>query len=90
MGWIAGALPLALSIGTATAAIGLLRRRNWAWWFAVALFAVNGCGNLASLSLIGDWWRSASGVAVAAAFLLALLRSPVNSTSQAVLSPSVP
>jgi len=78
MGWISGVLLLALGIGTASAATGLLHRRTWAWWFAVALFAVNGSGDAVSLFLTGDWLRDASGVAVAAAFLLALLRPPVR------------
>jgi hypothetical protein len=74
MGKISGVLLLALGIATAAAGRGLLRRRKWAWWLAVALFTINGCGDVAGLLATGDWLRSGSGVAVAAAFACALTR----------------
>ncbi|HEY1335940.1 MAG TPA: hypothetical protein VGF59_00455 [Bryobacteraceae bacterium] len=75
---IFGSLLLLLSAGTAAAAIGLLRGRKWAWWFAVLLFALNGCGDLVSFILTGDAWRSLAGVAIAGAFLYALTRPEVR------------
>lgn len=74
VGWIAGALLLALGVATAAAGIGLLRRQKWAWWFAVVLFAINGCGDLVSFLVLGDLLRSAAGVVVAGAFLYFLTR----------------
>ena len=35
LGRWAGVLLLALAVGTASAATGLLRGRKWAWWFSV-------------------------------------------------------
>jgi hypothetical protein len=78
MGRISGVLLLALGIGTAAAGRGLLRGRRWAWWLAVALFAINGCGDVAGLVVTRDWLRSGSGVAVAAAFVCALTRPRVR------------
>ena len=78
LGRISGAPLIALGVATAAAGIGLLRRRKWAWWFAVALFAINGCGDLVSFLVTGDLLKSASGVAVAAVFLYALGRPAVR------------
>jgi hypothetical protein len=78
LGRFSGVLLLALAVGTAGAATGLLRRRKWAWWFAVLLFAVNGFGDLASYFVTRDWLRSASGVVVCSAFLYALSRQRVR------------
>jgi len=79
MGWISGVLLLGLGAGTAAAAIGLLQRKKWAWWFAVTLFAVNGCGDVVSLCVTGDLVRSAAGVAVAGTFLYYLSLPVVRS-----------
>src|SRR5713101_2496914 len=54
LGRVSGVLLLALALGTAGAATGLLRRRKWAWWFAVALFAVNGFGDLVGYYVTRD------------------------------------
>jgi hypothetical protein len=72
LGRRAGLLLLMLACGTAAAAIGLLRARKWAWWFAVVLFAVNGCGDLLSFFITRDALRSGSGVLICAMFLFAL------------------
>ena len=77
-GRIAGAPLVALGVGTAAAGNGLLRRRKWAWWFAVALFSVNGCGDAASFWITHDLVRSASGIAISAAFLCFLIRPGVR------------
>lgn len=78
LGRFSGALLWALGIATAAAAIGLLRRKPWAWWFAVALFAVNACGDVVSLFVTGDLGRAASGLAVASVFLYLLTRPRVR------------
>jgi hypothetical protein len=67
-----------LSVGTFCAAIGLLRRRRWAWWFAVILFAINGAGDLVSFVVTGDWLRSASGVVISLAFVWSLVGKRVR------------
>jgi len=77
-GRISGALLLALGIGTAAAARGLLNGKKWAWWFAVVLFSINGAGDVVSLVATGDLFRTVVGVAVAAAFLYLLTRPHVR------------
>jgi hypothetical protein len=76
-GW-AVVLMFALGAGTCWAAVGLLRRRKWAWWFAVVLFTMNACGDLASFFVTRDAVRSISGVLISAAFLLVLSRRDVQ------------
>jgi uncharacterized membrane protein (DUF2068 family) len=78
MGRFAGVPLLALAVAMALAGRGLLRSRRWAWWFAVVLFIVNGCGDIVGFFATRDWLRSGSGVAVAAAFAIALTRSRVR------------
>lgn len=78
LGRVSGVLLWGLGAGTAAAAAGLLHRKKWAWWFAVALFAINGCGDLVSFLVTGDWLRAASGVAISLAFLCALSRPRVR------------
>lgn len=78
VGWISGALLIALGVATAAAGVSLLRREKWAWWFAVALFAINGCGDLVSLFVMGDVLKGASGVVIAVAFLFFLSRPAVR------------
>src|SRR5437868_2729071 len=46
MGRFSGVLLLALSAGTASAAMGLLIGKRWAWWFAVGLLAIDAAGGL--------------------------------------------
>ncbi len=78
LGRIPGLLLLALGLATFSAAQGLLRRRRWAWWFAVVLFAGNGLGNAVSFFATREALRSLSGVMIATAFLYLLVRSPVR------------
>jgi hypothetical protein len=78
LGRISGALLLVLATGTLFAGVGLLRRRPSAWWFALVLFAIDGCGDLVNFVMTGDLLRSASGVLISAAFLYALTRASVR------------
>jgi uncharacterized membrane protein (DUF2068 family) len=78
LGRISGVLLFALGIGTAAAAIGLLHGRKWAWWFAIALFAIDACGDVVALFATGDSLRSAFGIAVSATFLYFLTRPRVK------------
>ena len=78
MGRIAGVPLVLLGLGTFAAGRGLLEGKKWAWWFAGAVFAVNGIGDIVSFILTGDWIRSASGVVISAAVLIVLGRKPVR------------
>ena len=74
-----GVLLLMLACGTASAAIGFLHARKWAWWFAVVLFTIDGCGDLASTFITGEVLKGAFGVAISSVFLFALSRDRVKS-----------
>ncbi len=74
LGRWSGVFLLALGAATATTAIGLLRARHWAWWLAVGLFVVNGCGDIVSYFVTRDAWRSGSGVVICALFLYGMMR----------------
>jgi hypothetical protein len=78
MGRFTGVPLLFLGVGTFAAALGLIRGRKWAWWFALALFTVKGIGDIVSFFVTGDWLRSASGVVISSAFLCALSRKQVR------------
>jgi hypothetical protein len=78
LGRTAGVLLLLLGGATLAAALGLLQRKMWAWWFAVVLFATNGAGDVVSLIVTRDWPRSASGIVISSAFLYALSSSRVK------------
>ncbi len=78
LGRISGILLLLLGAGTSAAAVGLLQRKKWAWWFAVVLFAIDGAGDVVSLIVTGDWFRSATGVVISSAFLYSLSRYRVR------------
>ena len=78
LGRASGVLLLALGAGTAAAASGLLRRKRWAWWFAIALIAVDGCGDALSFFATKDFLRTGVGVAVSATFLYSLTRARVR------------
>lgn len=78
LGRVSGLPLLMIGAGTCAAAVGLIQRKKWAWWLAVVLFAISGCGDAVSLIVTGDWLRSASGVVICAAFLYSLSRSRVT------------
>lgn len=73
-----GVFLLLLGTGTFAAARGLLRGKNWAWWFAVALFTINMGGDIVSYILRGDALRSLGGIVVTLIFLLLLLQPRIR------------
>ncbi len=78
MGRVPAILLLFLGAGTLVAGVGLLRRKRWAWWFAVVLFLINGAGDVVSAIVTGDWLRSAAGVVLCSVFVWSLNRPPVR------------
>jgi hypothetical protein len=72
IGPISGVFLLVLAVGTFACARGLLSGRRWAWWFSVALFAIDAAGNVVSFFLIHDALRSGTGAIISSAFLIAL------------------
>jgi hypothetical protein len=73
IGRVSGLFLMVLGCGTFAAALGLLRGRKWAWWFAVVLFSVDSAGNLVSFFLIHDPLRTISGAIISLSFLCLLL-----------------
>ena len=67
---------LALGLAIFFAALGLLRGRPWAWWFAVMLFCVQIAGDIAAYIMIRDGLRAATGIAVPTILLWLLLPAP--------------
>src|SRR5262249_41222778 len=74
----AGLFLYAVAIAATASGLGLLRRRKWAWWIAVLTFAVNCCGDLVSLFILGDWIKGFGGVAVSGTFIYLLTRRSVR------------
>lgn len=68
-GRISGLFLIALGCGTFSVALGLLRGRRWAWWFAVILFSMDVLGNLVSYFVIHDPLRTITGAIVSFSFL---------------------
>jgi hypothetical protein len=77
-GKLAGVPLLALGIVTGFAGRGLIMRRKWAWWTAIAQFAVNGLGDVATLVLTRDLLRAGVGALIAGTFLFCLTRPKVK------------
>jgi hypothetical protein len=75
---LAGILLIALGIGCGLTAIGLLRRKRWAWVAATALFIVNGGGDVVSYVRTHDILHSGSGVVICAIFLFGLWHPSVR------------
>jgi hypothetical protein len=75
---ISGVFLLALGAGTFFAALGLLRGRPWAWWFAVFLFAIDSSGNIVSYFFVHDVLRSICGTIISGTFLFFLCRKSVR------------
>jgi hypothetical protein len=78
IGRASGVFLLALGVGTFFAALGLLRGRQWAWWFGVFLFAIDASGNIVSYVLTHDALRSGTGALISSTFLFLLCRHPVR------------
>jgi len=78
MGRTATFLLLGLAAAMVIAGRAFLRGKRWSWWFAIVLFAMNGCGDIVSFVATRDWLRSGSGIIVAAAFVVALTRPRVR------------
>jgi hypothetical protein len=77
-GKLPGVLLLALGITTGLAGAGLLRGKKWAWWIALAVFAINGLGDVVTLLLTRDVVRGGSGILIAGVFLFFLTRPRVQ------------
>ena len=88
IGPVSGVFLLVLAVGTLVAARGLLAGRRWAWRFSVALFAIDAAGNIVSFFLIHDALRTATGVIISSAFLIALSRSAVRRYFRQELTPN--
>lgn len=73
-GAAAGVLFLLLCTALATAGIGWFRRRRWGWRLTVAIIATQVLGDVVNC-IRGDWLRGGTGVVIAGALLLFLLRS---------------
>lgn len=78
MGRLSGVLLLILCPVAAATGAGLMGRRRWAWWLALATFGVNGLGDLVNLAMTREWLRAGSGVLIDAVFLSLLLRADVR------------
>ena len=78
IGRVSGVFLLGLSVGTFFAALGLLRGRPWAWWFAVSLFAIDSAGNIVSYFFVHDALRSIFGTIISGTFLFFLCRESVR------------
>ena len=78
IGRVSGVFLLALAAGTFFAALGLLRGRPWAWWFAIFLVAIDASGNIVSYFFVHDAVRSLSGTIISGTFLFFLCRDSVR------------
>jgi hypothetical protein len=79
LGGIVGIFFLALGIALTAAGIGWFRRRLWGWKLTVVIIATQVLGDVANC-LRGDFVRGGTGVIIAGALLLFLLRSKVRAT----------
>lgn len=73
LGKLAGYLLLGIAVILASTGYGLLKGFKWAWWLAVATFAVNGVGDAINI-FIGEPLKGIAGLLVAGVFLLVLFR----------------
>ena len=77
MGRTVGILFLLLSVALAMAGIGWFRRRPWGWRLAVVIIATQVVGDLVNC-VRGDSLRGGTGVIIAGALLLFLLRPKIR------------
>src|ERR1700761_3182567 len=73
LGRFPGLLLLALGALCCVIAIGLLRRKRWAWWAATFLFSVHCLGDLVTVVFYGDVVKGGSGIVIASLFLFCLM-----------------
>ena len=79
LGGVVGILFMVLGVALTTAGIGWLRRRLWGWKLAVVVIAIQVLGDVVNC-VRGDLLRGGTGVVIAGALLLFLLRSKVKAT----------
>lgn len=76
-GGTVGGLFLLLGAALATAGIGWFRCRLWGWRLAVAIIATQVLGDVVNC-VRGDWLRGGTGVVIAGALFLFLLRPKIR------------
>jgi hypothetical protein len=77
LGGIVGIFFLLLGVALVTAGIGWFRRRLWGWRLAVGIISTQVLGDVINC-VRGDWLRGATGVMIAGALLLFLLRPSIR------------
>jgi len=77
LGKPAGVVFLLLGVVFATAGAGWFARRLWGWRLAIAIIATQALGDVVNLAR-GDFIHGGTGVAIAGALLLFLLRPGVR------------
>jgi len=77
LGGIVGIFFLVLGMALVTAGIGWFRRRLWGWRLAVGIVSTQVLGNAINC-LRRDWLRGTTGVMIAGALLLLLLRPRIR------------
>ena len=77
LGGTVGILFLVLGATLITAGIGWFRHRLWGWELAVVIIATQVLGDVIN-SVRGDWLRGGTGVIIAGALLLFLLRPRIR------------
>ena len=78
-GGMVGVLFLLLGAALATAGIGWFRRRLWGWRLAVVIMAIQIMGDVINC-VRGDLLRGGTGVIIASALLLFLLRPRIRAS----------
>jgi hypothetical protein len=79
LGRIVGILFLGLGAALIAAGIGWFRRRLWGWRLAVVIIFTQVLGDVVNC-VRGDWLRGGTGVIIAGALLLFLLRPRTRAT----------
>jgi ABC-type branched-subunit amino acid transport system permease subunit len=79
LGRIVGILFLVLCPALITAGIGWFRRRLWGWRLAVGIISIQVLGDVVNC-IRGDWLGGGTGVIIAGALLLFLLRPRTRAT----------
>ncbi len=79
LGGVVGIFFMVLGVALTTAGIGWFRRRLWGWKLAVVIIAIQVLGDVINCVRV-DLLRGGTGVVIAGALLLFLLRSKVKAT----------